>query len=526
MNKKKSRKSGYSRRDLLKIGGGATALGATGMAVPGPQNPTQRAEAIAPLVAAGAGAVAGYLLFEVVDHFTGDSVNTDELQSLDATSLHNQLYKDALSMAGSDDTVNTLIKNRLQDTQHVAWSKAKKAGVEQLNLGNPEADAQTAATDAVNTYYSTIQRNLLNHWQEQMNKWQDMETTANNHSNLSWGTVFNMSASGTQWSPSVNSYPTVNTTLLDGSTYNGITGIELKWYNSGYDPEYERYDILAVQGTNNNNLETFAIVPPDTGDSASPLLGILSGGSNMFNNRWNEIQNQASSIKSEVSTYITELYSNFEPGEIDITNFLDPAQIAAEKATKTNGEDLYGFAAAELAALGMHGNYNVKEEIYLVEDDRTVEGMLWFDDPSITLKVGTEYDPSLIAGGVVLAYEYTGTDKDGNEVKKADLTELKQKFAVVSAVNTKTGEKINEISHEEYVQQTSDVNVTQEELQKIRDLEKQIEKQRQEILNLQEDTSDGGGIDLSALSLFGLTGEKVALGATGLVALFALLNQN
>lgn len=497
-----------TRRRVMQMG----IVGATGVGTLGVTSNTKyemvgasRAFGIGP-IDRGISIAAGYLVNEAIEYFTGDSTSADEYEGLEAEQVHTTIYEKALSMEGGDDTVLTMVNNRLNNTTDIAWTKAKKAGIEQFNLENSETEAETAAHSAVEDYYATIQRNLVNHWIEQMNKWEIIREQAQNTDGLSFvvgsNPVLYYNPSRDDVVDSRIETRTVN--LVNGESISNVSGYGFVEENSGYPNSDTSQGIIFDQfETELTGASEFYIQPPDgvTGDNI-PVLDITVGteeneydGFNGY--RWRfvkadkRIETQVTELKDEVSTYITELYaSDIAPGDIDLTNFLDPSEIASEYGTEDeDGNRHYGYAGAELAALGLSTNFNVQTDIQLVDDDITVKGQLFFDDPNLDIEPNVEYDPETISGAVFMAYEY----EDENGEMQSDLAEVQQPFVVLKAVDLDTGEEVESIGAQNYVAQTSDVTATEEELEKINQLQTELAEQQEKIINLQEDDEESGG---------------------------------
>jgi len=84
-----------------------------------------------------------------------------------------------------DERVFTSIENNLVNSETVAFAKGKAAALEKMNAEAPSSDAVTAMMEAVDGYYSTVQKNILVHFETQASQINHHVAMANAHPDVS-----------------------------------------------------------------------------------------------------------------------------------------------------------------------------------------------------------------------------------------------------------------------------------------------------------------------------------------------------
>lgn len=550
------------RRDFMRIAGGAAVTAGAAASAPPKYSPIGRASAIAPLVIGGAvvaGAALGYLTGEVADHYLGpdggELTGTEEDQD-----LYQSLKTRLVEMKAANDTVLTVISNRAEDSQNVAWPGAKKEVVKAFNNGETETAATTAGETYINDYYTTIQKNFLNRWIEVLNKIKSVDDLAASNSNVSgkFGAYLQEDSFGSSMiSPTLTS---VTANLADGAQFT------FKRYDATNGPNNRDFHYDPVNGRQSKSsglttLDPYRVNPWDTGSTTSTFDALRWG------TVWNEIDSALQQMRSNISTYTTQLYQNYSPGDIDPSMFLDPMTLASELSTDYGSTGYHAYAAAEAAVLGVPGDFDHSLTIELMDSGITVQGSLWTDwapvndDGSTTTTTttdtnttatttetsttsgfvtGTVYDPADTNKDVFISFEYSGDQfiegadvfvqdssgsyvQDGNVTSSDDLAavegdtvqvyfgSLTEPFKVKKAVNVQTGESVSTVTLESKNHQTAEVSLTEEQLQLLTDIRKELREN-------EETGGGGGGFNLDGFSFGGIPGEGVLLVAAGVGA--------
>jgi len=582
-----------SRRTLMK-GAGAAAV-TTGVAATAPPrySPIGRAEALAPVVIGGAIVVTGataFLAGALVNETLGPS-NEGLDGYTGGLDLRRELYARSVELRDSNAGVAAVMNNRIQDSKNIAWIKGKAAAIEAMNEGKSSTEAETAALAANDEYYSTIQENLLNHWNSVVDRFEHYLTLAEEHSDTSGlelcdlGGLTNL----VEYRPVADSFYTANGfktggyeeyTLKDGRvmdvrvlyTYGvNSTGSDEWWYHltqDGGDPTNSTY--AAIHNTNKGE-----VADPDSGDRVNPVEWTIQ--------LYNDADTEHSTMASNLSAFVTDAYAGLQSGDISTADMIDPVTLASEYSSSYDSTGYYGYAAAQLAMLGVPTDLAANAVIRLESDEVTISGTLFVSDPPTEgLAVGSTYSPgSMGVGDVYFGYSpdsgsqevdpalygdvdgglwtlqeapttesvynvYTNagesataspgdftdngdgtytvdlssqldstivgvqkvilTSKDG---LPGELLEITQSFTIEELTNTKTGESAVAYVPESYNQQTSDVTLTQEQLEAL--------------LKVREDFDEmpagGGGISFDQFDFGGIPGEGVVLFVVGIIAL-------
>lgn len=550
-----------SRRRFLQIAGVTTGVGATtGVASKAGYSPVGNAEAIAPVVIGGAivaGAAIGYLTGEAVDHYLGDEGDLDGTE--ETADLHAGLYTRVGELRAANDTILAQLENRLNDAMNVAWPKAKKEAVNQMNNGATEADAAIAAKAEIDAYYSLIQKNLCNRFTEITLSIKDIVDLHAGDANLSvmrW--YWEDSTDSGTFGPGVTT-PDITTTFEDGTswtlkepflgtkswTYDGLSTSSIDVY----------WSMTAMDNWRRPNLR-LQIDPPDTG--AKNEINVQE----RYDALWNDIKSQATTMRSNVDTYCTDLYANYTAGDIDPSQFLDPVTLASELSTDYGSTGYHAYAAAEAAMLGTPGTDSHSMLIDLVSAGVTVEGSVWTDwEPEGAgnpMLVGVTYDPANTAKEVYLSYEYDGAsyldgsdiwnlDANGNYVKETGtfetqedfdavfvdgetfqtgFTTLEERFTIIEATDLATGNSVDTVALESKNYQTSDVTMTEEQMKAINSYRDALRANGDNWSPFEalDDATGGGGAllgdgFLSFLDLGPIPGSVVGVGAAAAGAL-------
>ncbi len=227
--------SGVTRRELFRRGG--TAAAATAAIVGGGSriaprfSPVGRAAAVAPLipigVIGGAAAVKYATGKTITEHILGD--NRDYSGYTGASALKTEVRAGATEMMSADERVMTSIENNLANSKNVAYAKGKVAAVEEMNAGNSESAATTALQNAIDEYYTTIQKNIINHWEAQWSQWIHHYDQFAAHADITAASEFHVyDGTDFEWQPFNNSdndyYHAYNRKTTKSITYlNGDT---------------------------------------------------------------------------------------------------------------------------------------------------------------------------------------------------------------------------------------------------------------------------------------------------------------
>lgn len=401
----------------------------------------------------------------------------------------------------SEQAFITSQQNFGQDRYSVMMAKAKISLINDLNNNVSEANATANAKEVVQNYTANVQENVLNRHNSQM-------------AFISYyaGTDANVSKSSTTESNnlSVSSYESyVTYSLADGREVNTTRLVYGGFYGTiGYESQPGISKVSEV--TNGASSDTWdhsqdhykvhtndgeVIIYNGGGDTWYDLLGSL--GSDL---------NQA---ESNIDVLANNTYTAYQAGEINATDLAnsDPSVIGTEASTSYNSTGYYGYANAQLAALGLSGDTNASHVVTLEATNRTVTGTIFYTgEDSQTFDTGTTYDPNNLNGSVYMSV--STLEENGTEVDySGGFLHVQENFTVDSATNVKTGESINTTTMETRDYSTTNVSNLQEELNELKELRDYYEEQ-------QAASSGGISLDFGGVE----TGVIIALLAVAFLA--------
>ena len=375
---------GMTRRDLLRRGTAASiAVGGVGYgSLRIPNGPVQNGQAIAPLIigAGVAGSVAiGWALREY-EVLGSDSVP----EGLTPDALKVQFYD--VVRARKSNNASTFVDNRniLDGAKNAAYADGKIAAIEALNAQKTQQEVQDAAINAVDSYVTTIKKNLLKSWNESVMEFSNLFTSVVDHPELSFVHVQN----GSNYFTSVNLEDRSHI-LPDGSEFM-VKFIVLTWaagnsYSNwspvGFDEgDYSRASAQINIEINDNEIPKIHYLALD------PWMSLFE-----------DITTKMEDVRNGLITWVDGVYGDFQAGTLDTGELLTPR----EQAELTSDDEDFPQALADLQALNIAVDLEREAEVYLPDIDATIYGQLGYSGDT-NLEVGT-VDPN-------------ATDADGNEV--------------------------------------------------------------------------------------------------------------
>ncbi|GGL33893.1 hypothetical protein GCM10009037_16880 [Halarchaeum grantii] len=374
-----------SRRRFLKgigVGVGAAATGGVGL-----QHATRNAEAIdaAGVIGAAAkatpvGASVAWTLRAIDTLLPADSPPS----GLTASALKNRVReairkRKSVNQSTFIDNQN-IISSGLENSLYI---DGKTAAIEALNNGATQSEVQTAAVDAYESHLATIQENLLKSWNESVNELGTLLSSMESHADVSTYSVLqgghSDSASypggaGSQWRPSAASARSV--TLADGSSFS-LTPLNLYDGTNSYTIIY---DPLAF--TQNSKSDAWVSAPGED-------IGYLRFSD--WNGLWSDLQDVKSNVNNGIITWVENVYSQVQSGEISISDLVTP-RMRANNMARDDGK---ANAIADLTALNIPVAAGDQTTIEIAKSNATLtlSGTMAYTG-DMTIQPGTAYDPS------------------------------------------------------------------------------------------------------------------------------------
>jgi hypothetical protein len=462
--------------------------------------PVGEAQAIAcggVCIATGVGIAVGMASGYVATEYLAGDDTSDVYQEADTTETHVSLSTHADTIASDQHTLNVVMSNQVNDgSRSVAWSKGKAAAIEAMNNGSTKAETKTAATEAVEEYYSTMEVNMINSFNRSANRLLYLNSVHENTTGLSGS--FAKAALGSDYPVHGEhaDYTLRNGTVVttqqferdDGSSKHlWIANEDLSGWTGSSDYVFSSSDGSNIGAAYEANVTSS--LPDNTvidGHNASLVF--------------NDIQSANSAMESNLDLWVDNTYDGYTAGDINSSDVLDPTTVAQEFSSDYNSTGYYAYAAADLAIQGTNGTLNQSMVFDLHNgsagrtSNETLNGTLFTDwEPAVTngsFHTGQTYNADNSSSLVYVA------TNDGLRVIEGD-------FHIVEMVNTQTGETVENTTLQNYNRQTAEAGWNESQYQQLLEL-------RQE-LDAAQAAAAGGSGGSEALLLVALAAGALAL---------------
>ena len=376
-------------------------------------------------------------------------------------------YAQALGIKDSIDASRTTQTNFQQDTRKVAYTKAKISLVNDLNNGTSESVAEANANQEVSEYYSRIQYNNIQKWNNHVLQIQYLASET--------PTSFRHNPGGVGSYDIYSGWENSSVTLANGTS---VTAYGLKWDDGGgvWNWNWDQGEMLQVQDPDSGSWEDL-IDYQDT-------IAIK-----------NEYDTQETQVTDNMASVTSGYYAEYQAGDLSSDDLarLNPSVIASEAATDYNSTGYYSYAAMSLAAIGASGNVNTSHTVSV--GGSTFDGTLYYtgDDVS-SFETGSTYNMSQLNGTFYMAVQ---TSEDSSRI--VNLESVGTEVTIDEATNTDTGESVQTTETEQYVYETTNASALADELDKLREL-----RQTYEDLATENTGGGGGGLDPSSIGTEGI----------------------
>lgn len=519
---------GMTRRGVMRrtaLGIGATATAGYGLA--SDRGAVGDAQAFPPALVPAAAAVGvlayGELIAGPDDSEVDGALSYDNHLSEYTRAVEDQLQTSEILASLERDA--QLVPNKAREEAIFA---VYEAGVEGLS----EADATTAAEEAIQDSFATVQHSVLNSWQLRYARLESMIGTnlvpvessdvIYTYDPVSGSSTF--VGGGDNNNPSFAGYRQNSTdvTLVNGD----IVTVKGDYYLSGAgtsinisplkshsysDPTYYSQVRVAVPDANN-----YAGVDSDTHDFTDDVVALDS---EPWSDVYDRLMDEYNQMMDEVTSIVDTYYQAAVDGDIDLHNMMGPAHLTD---TASTAED-YQEAAMALRGMG----YSISQQIATVsiaDPDETDEDgnpvtherfgrLAWNAHEGNGLGVGSELNPDNIVGTVFFAYN---EDHDDGTTT-GEIRELSRPFTIESA------DGASHVTFEDRTLVEADTTLTQEEIEAL--FREHYEANEEARNNVHDTATTGGGGGGGLLD--GGAGDAKTLGiVAGAAALAALLFGN
>ncbi|MCD2205299.1 hypothetical protein [Halobacterium sp. KA-6] len=416
----------------------------------------------------------------VVSDVTGlfcNTPDTDKLTGLDAQETKQSIYDQASIQKANNELTQTAYSNYLSDTESIALMEGKNAYIRALENGANESVATQKAQDAVADYYAVKQKNLLASWNITATVFNSSYQTAQNTTNVSANFVTYNGSTNTGMS--FYELETANVTLTNGTTTQSLEyvfGINYQYagpvradVTTGEDSDTHDTGSESYTGT----LRGVDVKPPNESLDRLNLAYFPD-----YADRWTEIESQNSDVQNQVKSFVNATYSEYQQGEINSSDLVDPYLGAREYDPQNSSS----WTLRSLSSMGIEPPENLSNigRMNVSVNNTTYTGTLMSDGtPEGGYQVGGTYDAANITGA-----QFVALDDGGSR-------ELNGEFTLES-VTTADGKELAENETVAY----KEINYSVANISEFKALQEDLDRLSAEInaKQQQERNSGGGGI--------------------------------
>ena len=472
----------------------------------------------------------------------GDMRNYDGYTG--ASALHQELLVGFEEMNLADEQIMTGINNQIEMSDNVGYSKGKVALIESLNAGDDVATAKSKMNDALDDYYTKIQKAILDHYTTQVAQIQHMATQALEHNDLkgsatdsSQNAIFAVtrqeSAGLTELvTPTdITQSPTMPTdqqgfggfmfgayepsgdiassdanldavALADYELINGELYSDIPIYCSSNSNGFVNYILPDWENWTNTKQTVLDYIADAPKEELNSRLIIADEG-NVINNEATSIPSTAFTmgidkymsamdtlipardrVNSNLQGFADDLYSQYQSGDLSLAEIVDPITYATEMATDVDNDAFRQVSAAQLG-FSTNATENVTIQIHDEDSEPVIETDLYtsHNPTDGSWSVGTQYGPSSWSEPLFITYP----DDDDT----VSMAQLETPFTIQNAVD-KDGNSVDTFQNRETNTQTADIASIQEELEKLRQTQLELQQDSGTTNTDTPQDSDGG----------------------------------
>ncbi|WP_049987974.1 hypothetical protein [Halobellus rufus] len=389
----------------------------------------------------------------------------EELKESDSNQTHVDLYEVATAQKANSEVYLASNGNYVNDSESVAWMKMQVAVAEAYQNGSSEASAKVAAQEAINEYYATKQKNLIEQWNTSVSQYQYVRSAAQDES-IGGVTGFLESESG-DYDTEI-SFETTQMTLATGNT-SDAEAVRLQKPNTVdsnwlMDPSANDIDWTSETGNQHVNSDGLFVTPPDSLSSSSDVYMVRWS---EYADRWSQINSMNSNLKTESQAFVEATYADFETGQINASDVISSNTAMFEYGTEYDSNDSLYNTVGALSMMGFDTpNMTSSGTMDVVYNGDTYTGILMANNaPNGTWNTGTTYNTSNIEGPVFIA------TVDGTKVDFPEGAEF-----TVEQMRNRDGQNTTSVETTEYVYKTSNTSELLEMQQQLSDLRTEIEE--------------------------------------------------
>jgi len=317
-----------------------------------------------------------------VERYTGNDDDYSGYTGADA--LHQSIAVGGVEMQSADERVMTGIENNIEHSENVALAKGKKAIIEKMNANEDESAAQTAMQEAIDDYYTTIQKNIYDHLTAQQDQLFHMVEQVSTHDNIGVGSVFHL---GTEdgnisfYTPFTRSGDHWEESLLNGETY-GLDAIHVEGGQYGGSSSGAPANLGLNDTRSDEADETCYVFVIDPDDGTNRLVIDFT----RYSAALSEVSARRDSVNADLSGFVSDVYSQYAPGDIPTEDIVDPITAATE--LRQDYDNASG-QSAHAAMLGIPTTAELSADLEIKSDEAS-DGVWEVDADLFTAHVPRE----------------------------------------------------------------------------------------------------------------------------------------
>lgn len=468
------------------------------------------------LAAAGAGVVVGAVGCAV---FCGGGSNTEKVESTDAEQAKIDIYSSGSAAHDEAEVALTSINNHLEDSKEIALMVGKNAAIEAYMNGSSEIQAEQAAKNAIEDYYTRKELTLIKSWNVTSTHANYLDETSENESGI--GTFYVEGDSYNVGGGQISTLPTDfegfggNRTvgLSNGSSHKIIT-LYVNAYSDG--SPYESGTVSFLD-------ETYFSGSNNEGDYTRNVAGVninaqdISGANysqfqyidfSEYQSAWNKIDTMQSDTKSEIQVFVNTTYPEWEAGAINESQLIDP--YLGSRYYSPNG-DFENWALRTYSAMGLGSPKNLSSfgSMTVTSGGESATGILMSKGipEGGTFETGKTYNATELAG---MQYVIGSS--------KGEMWEVTGEFTIESMTDS-DGETVQNVTYRNVTYESANLSEYQELAEELQQLRQEIEQDQQEALGGGGSSPAGDLIDWLFGSTYGIPNALIAFAGVALVTI-------
>ena len=445
-------------------------------------SPVGDAEAVA-ITSVAAAAAATMTAQAAINYLSEDTSEAQKKADAQETKL--SIWSQATTQGQNNENILTSFGNSLEDSKTIARMEGKNAYIRALNNGSTKTQAEVAAREAVEDYYTVRQKTLLSQWDTNVIESRHMAFVAENTSGISGSYLeITHSSDAVDAGGSVDWQVERNETfaLLNGTNYTiQQVAYNVDGGNGGVDLRDRQQKTNNGGDISQSTLDTVYVPAPASEYEDANYWSLVE-----FQNKWESIKSKESTVQNNVQSFIDGTYDAYQEGEINNTDLVDPYLAARDYSPE---QQFGSWALRSYASMGYSPPADLQNvgSMTIETENDTVSGVLLSDGlpQSGSFDVGTEYDTADLTG---TQFVINGTS--------SSMYEITGNFTIVAA-NTTDGGSLDSVEYQNITYNSTSTDEYQQLMGQMDNLTAEINARQQELRS-------GGGIGLPSIP--GLSG--------------------